>query len=248
MSSKNNKSKSIAVFLQARISSKRLPGKIFRELNGKSIIQHIIERVGKLKKIYNYLVVLTPFSDIEVLQAHLKTYAEVIIFAGDENNVLKRFALANKKINADVIIRITGDNPLVDIHHLRRGLYLHMRNNSDYTCYDNLALGTGFEIFNGDVLEKCYKNAGSPYQMEHVTPYIKEHTDKFKLQILKVRGLFNQPGLRLTVDEEKDFKLMSVIYENLYKGKPIDVRQVIRFLQQNPETIRINADVKQKKI
>lgn len=248
MSSKNLKNKSIAVFLQARIFSKRLPGKIFHNLCEKSVLKHIIERIEKLKRSYNYLVVLVPQEEIEKFQAHLKKYPEVIIFPGDAENVLKRFYDANKKIDADIIVRATGDNPLIDIQHLKRGLGFHAKNNVDYTYYDNLPLGTGFEIFNKEVLETCYKNSKQSYQFEHVTPYIREYPELFKIKALKVRGTYNHPEFRLTLDEEADFKLMNIIYNKLYKGKPLLIRQVIRFLQQNPKYLKINEHVKQKKV
>ncbi len=247
MSSKKLKNKSIAVFLQARILSKRLPGKIFHELCGKSMLKHIIDRVSKLKRSYNYLVVLAPKEDVEIFQLHLQNYPEVIIFPGDDENVLKRYYDANQKINSDIIIRITGDNPLLDIHHIKRGLLNHNKKEADYTYYNNLPLGSGFEIFNKEVLEKCYKKAAKKYHFEHVTPYIRENKEKFKINILKARGIFNHPEIRLTVDLKDDFKLMNIIYNNLYKGKPLILQQVIRFLLQNPDYQKINQHIEQRK-
>ncbi len=246
MSGKILKNENIAVFLQARINSTRLPGKIFYNLCEKSILKHIIERIVKLKKYYNYLVVLVPVNDLERMQTHLKKYPEVIIFPGDPENVLKRFYNANKKINAHIIVRICGDNPLVDIFHLKKGLLSHIRNNADYTYYNNLPLGTGFEIMNQGTLNMCYKKSSESYHFEHVTPYIRENTDLFNIQVLTVRGIYNHPEIRLTVDEKDDFNLIEIIYNNLYKGKPLLLRQVLKFLLQNPKYLKINAHIQQK--
>jgi len=240
------KDKKISIFLQARITSTRLRNKIFFNLCEKSILKHIIERMGKLKRYYDYLVVLVPVDDVEKIQSHLKEYPEIIIFPGDPKNVLKRFYDANQKINADIIVRVTGDNPLVGIFHLKKGLLSHVRNDTDYTYYENLPLGTGFEILNRQTLNMCYKKSTEPYHFEHVTPYIRENTDLFNIQALKARGIYNRPDLRLTVDEKDDFKLMEIIYNKLYKGKPVLIRQALKFLLQNPKYLKINAHVQQK--
>ncbi len=245
MSGKILKNFNISIFLQARIFSSRLQGKIFYNLCEKSILKHIIERVEKLKRYYKYLVVLVPSSDAEKIQAHLKDYPEIIIFPGDPDNVLKRFYDANKKINSNIVVRLTADNPLVDILHLKKGLIFHVKNNPDYSYYKNLPLGAGFEIINRDTLNICYKKSVESYHFEHVTPYIRENPDLFNIQVLKTRGIYNNPDLRLTVDEEDDFKFMEIIFKKLYKGKPVFIRQVLKFLIQNPEYLKINAHIKQ---
>jgi len=236
----------IAIFMQARVASSRLPGKIFFNLCEKSILMHIIERIEKIKKIYDYLVVLVPENELKEFQSHLKNYPEVIIFPGDPKNVLKRFHDANKKIKADVIVRLCGDNPLVDIEHLKKGILLHMKNNADYTYYDKLALGTGVEILNKEALNLCIKKSTEAYHFEHVTPYIKENPDLFHIQVLNAKGVYNHPEIRLTVDEEDDFRLIEIIYKKLYKGKPVTIKNVMKFLFQNPKYLEINNHVKQK--
>lgn len=248
MSSKNYKKKTIGVFLQARIKSTRLPGKLLKPLCDKSVLKHIIERVESMKKSYNYLAVLVPESDLEEIQIHLKDYPEVIIISGDAENVLKRYYNANLKINADIIVRISGDNPLLDIQHLKRGLLVHQKVSSEYTYYDNLALGTGFEIFNREALEKCFENSTKDYQFEHVTPYMREYSELFKTKILRARGIFNNPSIRLTIDVEADYQFVKKVFENLYKNKPIPTRQVLRFLHQNPSLLNANSNIKQRRI
>ncbi len=240
--------KTIGFFLQARTKSTRLPNKLLLPLKGKSILIHIIERLKVLQKYYNYLVVLVPQDEFEKIQNHLQIYPDVIIFPGEPENVLKRFYDANKKVKADIIVRVTGDNPLIDTYHLKKGLINHLRKNSDYTIYKNLPLGTGFEIFNKDILSRCYKDAKTPAQKEHVTLYIRENKEKFKILELTAKGIFNHPHLRLTVDEESDYELMEKVYNELYQDKPLPLDQVIRFLEEHPDYLKINAQVKQKQV
>ncbi|MDD5066778.1 MAG: hypothetical protein PHF84_06990 [bacterium] len=238
--------KSIGFFLQARLNSTRLPEKLFLTLKDKSILIHILERLRTLRGWYDYLVVLVPSQEFERIQNHIQVFPDIIVFAGDPDNVLKRFYDANKKLNVDVIVRLTGDNPLVDVLHLKKALTAHLKAQVDYTAYTNLPLGAGFEILNREVLNMVYNGAREPHQLEHVTPYIREHKDIFKVQELKASGIYNMPGLRLTIDEESDYVLMQVIFDNLYKGEPIPLKQVIKFLQQYPEYAKINEGVRQK--
>ncbi len=237
-----------AIFIQARLSSTRLPSKLFFELQGKSILKHIIDRVNLIKNSVDYIVLVVPENEEQLIREHIKDYADVIIFGGDKENVLKRFYDANQKIQADVIIRLTGDNPLVDIFHLKKALIKHIKFNSDYTVYQKLPLGTGFEILSSRALNEAAKNATTDYQLEHVTPYIRENRDKFNIFELKTYKFYQHPEYRLTIDEENDYKLMQIIYNNLYNGKPIHLRKVLKFLQENPKILNINREVKQVKV
>ncbi len=246
MIKKREKVKS-AIFLQVRLKSERLNEKAFLKLKRKSILQHIVERFLSIKKNINYIAILTPVEDREKISKHLSKYLNnIIVFGGDEDNVLKRFYDANKKIDADVIIRATADNPLVSIYHLVKALNFHIRLNNDYTIFKDLPLGLGVEVLSSFALNEAFKSSKEIYQKEHVTPYIREHKERFKISYLEVEKFYRHPDWRLTVDEEKDFELMKIIYDNLYKGKPISVKEVILFLKKNPELILINKSVKQK--
>lgn len=238
--------KSIGFFIQARLKSTRLPEKLFLPLAGKSVLLHIIERLKSCAGFYDYIVVLVPADEFERIQNHVQVFADVIVFPGDAENVLKRFYDANRKMNVDVIVRLTGDNPLVDTLHLKKALAAHIKNSADYTVYTHLPLGTGFEIFNKEVLNMCHNGSRESYQQEHVSPYIREHPEIFKIQELKASGIYKNSSLRLTVDELADYELMKVLYNELYHGSPIPLKQALHFLKDNPLYAQINRNVKQK--
>ncbi len=247
MSSKKLKIKS-AIFLQVRLTSDRLPQKAFFKLEKKSMLQHIIERFINIKNKIDYIVVLCPEKDKLQIQQHLSKYPNIIIFGGDETNVLKRFYDANKLIEANIIIRTTGDNPLVDTTHLIKALNFHLKVNNDYTIFKNLPLGTGVEILSEYALNEAFFNAKKEYQKEHVTPYIREAKERFKITFLEPEEFYNHPEFRLTVDETPDYELMKTIYKNLYKNKPIPMKDVITFLNKNKFLLDINSKVIQIKI
>ncbi|MBN1899643.1 MAG: hypothetical protein JW827_12780 [Spirochaetes bacterium] len=244
----NQKDPKTAVFIQARYSSTRFRGKLFLDLGGRSILQHIIERVRLLGKTADYTSVLVPRNEVETIRDHLKKYPQVIIFGGEPDNVLKRFYDANVKMQANIIIRLTADNPLVDIFHLNKALKKHKKNKNDYTVYDDLPLGCGFEIISHQALLKCYQKAEKSYQFEHVTPYIREHKGQFRIMRLRPYPFYRHPEYRLTIDEEPDYQLMKIIFKELFTGKPIKVRNVIKYLNNNPQIVEINKHITQVQV
>ena len=234
----------VAIFLQARIASTRYPGKLLLELKGKTILEHIIERFISIKNYIDEIDVLVPYNEVDNIFLYLKKY-DVNIFGGDPENVLKRFYDANKLFKPDIIVRATADNPLVDTYHLLKSVENHIKRKSDYTIYLNLPLGAGVEVINPKAIEMAYNNAKYKYQFEHVTPYIRENPDIFVITKLEPEEFYKHPELRLTIDEPPDYKLMKIIYDRLYKGSPIDLKDVITLLQKEPQLKEINKKVQQ---
>ncbi len=234
----------VAIFLQARIASTRYPGKLLLELKGKTILEHIIERFISIKNYIDEIDVLVPYNEVDNIFLYLKKY-DVNIFGGDPENVLKRFYDANKLFKPDIIVRATADNPLVDTYHLLKSVENHIKRKSDYTIYLNLPLGAGVEVINPKAIEMAYNNAKYKYQFEHVTPYIRENPDIFVITKLEPEEFYKHPELRLTIDEPPDYKLMKIIYDRLYKGSPIDLKDVITLLQKEPQLKEINKKVRQ---
>jgi len=234
----------VAIFLQARIASTRYPGKLLLELKGKTILEHIIERFISIKNYIDEIDVLVPYNEVDNIFLYLKKY-DVNIFGGDPENVLKRFYDANKLFKPDIIVRATADNPLVDTYHLLKSVENHIKRKSDYTIYLNLPLGAGVEVINPKAIELAYNNAKYKYQFEHVTPYIRENPDTFIITKLEPEEFYKHPELRLTIDEPPDYKLMKIIYNRLYKGSPINLKEVITLLQKEPQLKEINKKVQQ---
>ncbi|HOP65271.1 MAG TPA: acylneuraminate cytidylyltransferase, partial [Spirochaetota bacterium] len=144
------------------------------------------------------------------------------------------------------IIRITGDNPLTDHVSASEALEYSLQNLPDHCSVAGIPVGTGVEIISRTALERAFRESSTPYHFEHVTPYIKEHPENFKIMqyVARLRNPF--PELRLTVDTPEDFELMNKIYTALYRGAPLLLPNVIEFISDHPYLEHINRHIKQR--
>jgi spore coat polysaccharide biosynthesis protein SpsF len=241
----------IAAILQARMGSARFPGKVLANINGKPLVMHIVERIQATKKISTIILATTelPIDDELVEFAKKK---RINYYRGEENNVLARFYGAATQYKADVIVRVCCDDPLIDHRILDELINLHLRTESDYTSTSHertYPIGVEAEVFNYNALEKSLNNAKKDYELEHVTPYIYEHPELFKIMFLEASGELRRPDLRLTVDTAEDLKFVKEIFKNLYKeGQLFHTKDVIQFIDSHPEILSINAHVTQKEL
>jgi spore coat polysaccharide biosynthesis protein SpsF len=204
----------IGVIIQARTGSTRLPKKVLKKIGDRNILEHILFR---LNKIQNKVRVVIATSDLEENnQIEVFCYSNKIdCFRGSEQNVLERYYLCAKKNNFDCIVRLTGDNPFVDIEELDNLINLHIKSKSDYSrSFAVLPKGVGSEIFSFDALEQSYFHGKNENHKEHVNEYIEENEDKFKVSELKVPNEKNRPEINLTVDTPDDYKKACFIVKN----------------------------------
>lgn len=204
----------LALFVQARLTSKRFPNKILSKINNSTVIEILLKRLKRIKQI-DKTVVLIPNNLKNNKLAILIKKLNVEVFRGSENNVLDRYYKAARKYKAKSIIRITADCPLIDIKLLKKiinkyffGNYNYASNISPPTFPDGLDI----EIFKFSSLKKAWKNSKSNYDKEHVTPYIIRN-EKRKLNI---KNFVNLKKLRITLDYYKDLVLIKKIF-NFYK-------------------------------
>jgi len=233
-----------AVTITVRMKSKRLPGKAMKNLVGKPIIEHLIERL-KLAKLPDDIILCTstnPQDDILVEEAKKNN---IRWFRGDEVDVLKRLLDAAKKYNLDFIVSTTGDNPLTDPCYVDKIIEKYKETDADYiTCFD-LPLGTFSYGIKVKALEKVVK-----LKKERDTEIWGVYFTKsniFKTEIVDVEKKLRHPEVRLSVDTPEDFRLMEEIYGRLYEpGEVFELREVIELLENNPQLIEINKKVVQK--
>ena len=245
------KGKRIVGIVQARMSSTRLPGKVLLPLAGKPVLKRIIERMKKSKYLDEIMIATSiRKADDKIVKFCQKN--KIKYYAGSENDVLKRVLQAAVSCQADVIVAITGDCPLVDyrfidkvVKTLINGPYDYVSNAIVITFPD----GFDVEAFYTKVLEKVDKLTQDPSDREHVTYYIYNHPKTFRLKNIKAKGKMYWPDLGLTLDEEKDYELLNIIYKKLLpKNRYFSARQVVDFLRQNPEFTKINKYIQRKAI
>jgi len=221
----------IGVIIQARMGSTRLPAKVLKNIGNKNLLEHILFRLSKLK--YNVKVVIAT-SDLakdDMVENFCKE-KDIKCFRGSEQNVLERYYLCAQENNFEHIIRLTGDNPFVDIEELDNLIKLHITSKADYSrSFVSLPKGVGTEIFTFEALEKSYKYGDKENHKEHVNEYIEENEDRFKIVDLEVKGEKNRPDISLTVDTEEDYKKACFIMQNA-KSAYITTQEAIELCLQ----------------
>jgi len=218
----------LGIIIQARMGSTRLPGKVLKELGSKNILEHILYRLEMLQHRANIIIATTVLEKDNDIEKFCKKY-RVTCFRGSESDVLERYYLCAKQHSFDHIVRLTGDNPFIDIFELDNLIDLHLNKNADYSrSFAVLPKGVGSEIFTFTALEKSYKYGHKDNHKEHVNEYIEENEDKFKISELTVNEEKNRSDVSLTVDTIDDYKKASFIaakleYEYITTEKAIDL-------------------------
>lgn len=237
------KKKKITVLIQARTQSVRLPNKVLALIEGKSLIWYIIERLKNSKTI-DQIVLAVPSHEKDHELIRIAEDSNVLSFIGDENDVLERFYNAALKFNADPIIRITGDCPLVDPFLLDKMVKFYLENNYDYvsnTIIPTYPDGLDIEVFSLEALSKAFSKAKLKSEREHVTPYIWKNPLIFNLYNYK--NSEDQSSLRWCVDEQSDLELIRWIYSNLKPKIVFPFKEVLKLIESNPSILKINEKI-----
>lgn len=228
--------------IQARVGSKRLPGKVLEKICKKTVIRHVVDRVKQSKTIDKIFVATTHKAEDLVLIKECLS-AGYNIFCGSEHDVLDRYYQLAKLEKPDNIIRITSDCPVIDPAIIDLVVLEHLDNMADYTCNTMITPfpdGQDVEVFSFNTLEETWNNATLQSDREHVTPYIKFNKGNFKLHFIE--SIEELSSLRLTLDEEADLELLKLIFNSLYKKNPyFSLEEIIHFLQMNPKIKKINS-------
>ncbi|QEE16029.1 acylneuraminate cytidylyltransferase [Promethearchaeum syntrophicum] len=237
--------KKIIVVVQARLGSTRLPGKVLKEVEGKPLLWYLFERLRALK---HEVTLLLATSDA-LINKPLEKFAkenDILIYRGSENDVLDRFYQASKEFKADIIVRITGDCPLIDPKVIDRGLDLYLHNKYHYISNGHPPTypdGYDTEIFSFEVLENMWKNALKNSEREHVTPFIYNNPEIFKRFNIEYKEDWSK--YRLTVDEPEDFVVISEILKHFKKDWPIaSMEDIIEYLNNNEHLLNANENIK----
>lgn len=238
----------ILAIIQARMGSERLPGKVVKPIIGKPLIIHTLDRLKRSKYVDEVILATSNLEKDNILEGTVKNYGYEV-FRGSEDDVLQRYKAAADKYNGDVIIRITGDCPLIDPIILDNVVSYFLANDFDYVRLDvpdTFIRGFDVEVFSKEALNKTISLANEEKYREHVTLYMYNHPESFKIGYVKGNNLYNK-DYRLCVDTESDFKLVKLIYEH-FNDENVSAKDIVEFLDENKEIADINSEVIQKKI
>jgi len=238
----------MVAIIQARLGSTRLQGKVLRLLSGKPLIEHIIKRIQAVSEI-DRIVLAIPSAESEKPLEKIAAQMGIECVSGPEEDVLERFIQAGNRCQAEHIVRVCGDNPLVDPTLMRSLVLQHSKANADYTfCPDPIPLGTGSEVARLSALKQIAQKTSQSAYREHVTTYFHDHPDAFHLERVPAPPYLKAKNFRLTVDTEKDFHLIDQLYQKFYSPSqsPLNLEEILNFLAANPKLASENADVVQK--
>ena len=237
-----DKTLSAIAIIQARLNSIRFPSKIMQKINGKPLIEILIERVSSAKEVTKIVVVTSINKKNKNLVEFLKK-KKIDFYQGSENNVLKRYYDVAKRNKFKNIIRITGDCPLVDPALIDQYVKIFKKKKVDYLsniCPPTYPDGLDLEIFTYDTLKKTYLKAKNKYDQEHVTPYIQK-SDNFKK--INITYKEDHSKLRLTIDEKKDLEVIKVVFKEFYPKITFSFEDVLKFIKKNPLKFKINSSI-----
>jgi len=221
----------ITAIIQARMRSTRLPGKVLLPLGGKTILENAVERARQAKLI-DEVVLATSTEAADDVIAELCDKKSIAYFRGSENDVLDRFYQAALAYKAENICRLTADCPLIDPAIIDKAAQEFLSGKYDYvsTSHPVATYPDGFDtwIFSFAALERSWREAKLPSEREHVTSYIWNHPEKFKIS--SVKNEVDLSEYRLTIDEPADYELLKLVVANV---EDLTMENIVKFLKTN---------------
>jgi spore coat polysaccharide biosynthesis protein SpsF len=237
----------IAGILQARMGSTRFPSKVLMEIKGKSLLESYVDRVRPSKSI-DKIIIATTIKENDDQIEHLAAKIGVECFRGSENDLLDRYYQCARKCKADVIVRLTPDDPFVDHEVIDRAVGIFLKQKVDFVTNHfepTYPEGLDIEVYSFQAMEKSWKEAKLLSEREHVFPYIQNNPDKFKIINFKQEKDYSH--LRWTIDYECDFEMTKKIYDHLYDKKHIFLQDdILKLVKEHPEIAEMNSHIKRR--
>jgi spore coat polysaccharide biosynthesis protein SpsF len=241
----------VVAIIEARMRSSRLPGKVLRPAAGKPMLQLLIERLRRARRL-DQIVVATTDNPMDDVIEQLARRLGAGCFRGSEEDVLDRVLKAAQSVAADVIVEVTGDCPLADPDVVDRLVGVYLANKYDYVAnvlkrtYPD---GLDVQVFATVLLAEVASLTQDSADREHVSLYIYEHPERYKLHNVESDLAEKYWDVRLTLDTPEDYELIAAIYDELYPKNPaFTLKDVLHLLDRRPELLAINAEILDKQV
>lgn len=245
------------VIVQARMASTRLPGKMMFPLDCNPVIEHIVRRVTEVPSIDEVVVATSSEKQDDILA---QTISELglssTVFRGSESDVLGRMYTAATACEADIIVRMCGDRPLIPLILIEKAIEKIKKDSLDYVGnmdVDGFATGFGIEAFRTKSFQHVEQESTSETEREHVTPYYRENEGSFQTAKLRPDDVFQshvllESGeLRLTLDEAADYELIKRVYNSVEYDHVLPAKRAIQYIYDH-DLSSVNKSVDQKTI
>lgn len=232
----------VVAIVQARMGSTRLPNKVMKPIGGGPMIEVLLARLARAQEVNEIVVATSADPRNQPLADHVNSLGYTC-YRGSENDVLDRYVQAAKFVNADVVVRITGDCPLVDPALVDDAIRQFKACNVDY--FSNIAPptfpdGLDIEVFTLHALARAAQETNKPFDHEHVTPYLREsgrftHADMQHEEDLS--------SLRWTVDEPADYDVVSRVFAYFAPDIHFSWQRVLQLQRSQPEIFTANQNL-----
>ncbi len=229
-----------AVIVQARMGSMRLPNKVMKPICGRPMIELLLARLAQAKRVDQIIVATSVDARNQPLVDHVRGLGYLCV-QGDENDVLARYLQAATHTEAQTLVRVTGDCPLIDPAVVDACIARFLELGVDYLsngappAYPN---GLDTEVFRRAALERAGRETSEPYDREHVTPYLR-HPDKYTQSSLPCEQDLGR--LRWTVDEPADFEVVTAVFEHFWPNVHVGWRQIVELQRSQPALFAANS-------
>jgi spore coat polysaccharide biosynthesis protein SpsF (cytidylyltransferase family)/glycosyltransferase involved in cell wall biosynthesis len=242
----------VVAVIQARMNSTRLPGKVLTEVAGVPMLTHVISRVQQAKSVDDTVVATTDDRDDELIVNYCSRN-DVAYVRGPNQDVLRRTLIAAQTHDADVIVRITGDCPLIDPNVIDKTVKAFLdqypqidfgSNRGSTGLARTYPIGMDVEVMTVQALQRADLEAKESYQREHVTPYLYEKEGRFRATSVDSGGDYG--NLRWAVDTPEDLVFVRQIFERLSGRREFGWEDILAILEAEPGLSAINASVRQK--
>jgi spore coat polysaccharide biosynthesis protein SpsF len=239
----------IVATIEARMTSSRLPGKVLLPALGQPMLHHLFNRLRAVPSIDEIVLATTVNATDDVL-VEFAAGEGIAAYRGSEQDVMMRVAGAAESAEADVIVEITGDCPIIDPDIVEQTIQMYLHHDAAYVSNAHVRShpdGMDTQIFRLETLKRSAAMTDHPLDREHVSLHMRNHPELFpKVHLVAPPSLW-WPELGLTLDEEADYRLLKQIIETLGPVDPLfGCLEVIRLLKRNPEWVNINRAVVRK--
>lgn len=241
---------SVVAIVQARMGSSRLPGKVLLDIGGEPMLFRVIVRARRAQTLGKVIVATTTDASDDPIARFCRSHG-FPFFRGHPLDVLDRYYQSARYFEAETIVRLTADCPLIDAHEIDRTVRAYFEADVDFAANRlpppwkrTTPIGLDTEVVDFDALTEAWDHAEAKYAREHVMPYFYEEEGRFRILLVD-----HQPDighLRLTVDTQDDLQLVRKIYSYFGNSDDFSLIEVLRLLDRHPELLQINAGVVHK--
>jgi len=231
------------IVIQARMSSNRLPGKVLLEIEGLPMLFRQADRLMHMMQEIPIIIATSDEDSDNPIQLMCNDYG-IRCFRGSLDNVMGRFISCADEYNLDFIVRVGGDDPLIDPECCKSLISAHKKENYDFLYASNKEgwpYGAAAELISVKKLKEAHKKTTSSFYREHTIPYFFDNSENFNMKRVIAPSHICRPNYFLTVDFPEDLELIRKIFKHLKScGDYFSFKKVIDLIDQNPELLEIN--------